>query len=139
MADEPAGPASPYFAELEANFTPTPNQWYDEIMPSIKSICELKVTEVLIRQTFGWQRRSAQILVSCSDIAKLAGLDKPSAFKGLKLALQRGYVYRIPAGPQEFAYGIRVGRQLPAPDIQPPRPPSKPSTSANGWGTSPIV
>lgn len=110
--------ASPFFPELEANFTPTPNWWYDELLPQLTSVNEIKVTEILIRQTYGWQRRRAQISLSCSQIAQLTRLSKSNAFDGLKLALARGYVYRIQTGAQRYAYGIRVGEGEPTISIQ---------------------
>jgi hypothetical protein len=39
------------FPSIEDNFTRTPNVWYDEYLPDIKSLAESKVIEFIIRKT----------------------------------------------------------------------------------------
>lgn len=87
------------------NYTQTPNEYYDELLPQITSLSEMKVTEVIIRQTLGWQRDEKQL--SLTLLEKLTGLSRVSVSEGIKLALQRGYVGRRKVNGA-YVYGLRV-------------------------------
>lgn len=123
------------------NYTQIPNSWLDNAVPQIASAAELKVTLALFRQTFGWHgKQQSQIRLTCTQIAKLAGLKKTGAFEGINAALKRGLVYRVQTGPQSFAYGLQIGDEEMPLDVKEPFIPKnntsnlteEPSVRANG-------
>jgi phage replication O-like protein O len=95
------------------NHTQTPNIYYDEIMPQIDTLAEMKVTEAIIRQTFGWHKTEDRL--SLSQLQELTGLSRQSVAEGVKSALKRGYIGRRKEG-QGYVYGLRVASQ----DTRPP-------------------
>lgn len=90
------------------NYTQTPNEFFDEVLPQITALSELKVTLAIMRQTFGWHRTEDQI--SLSRLQTLTGLSRQSVTEGVKLAMQRGYIGRRKQG-QNYIYGLRVSSQ----------------------------
>ena len=87
------------------NHTQTPNELYDELLPLIDSLAELKVTLAIIRQTFGWHKGEDRL--SLSQLETLTGLTRKSVAEGVKSALRRGYVGRRKVD-QGYLYGLRV-------------------------------
>ena len=92
------------------NYTQCPNVFYDEIMPEIETMAELKVTLAIIRQTFGWQKKEDQI--SFGQLEELTGMHRETVSEGIQAALKRGYVGRRKQG-KSYVYGLRVtGRNI---------------------------
>lgn len=85
-------------------FTKTPNWFYDELLPQIKSLAELKVTEVIIRQTIGYGHETRYL--SHTRLMKLTGLSSRSVRNGINDAVARGYIWRECYG-LSFVYGIQ--------------------------------
>lgn len=83
-------------------FTSIPNEFFDEALPNIKSLSELKVLLALFRKTYGWvshidQDTGAPVYkeedaVSLSQFEKLTGLSRPACSDGVKRAMDDGYV-----------------------------------------------
>lgn len=95
------------------NYTQSPNHFYDEILPLIDSLAELKVTDVIIRQTFGFHRDEKELSISL--LVTLTGLSKPSVVDGIERAMARGTVERRPFG-QGFVYRLRLVKNLNYPE-----------------------
>lgn len=87
------------------NHTQAPNSFFDELLPQISSLAELKVTLAIIRNTFGWHVQSAKL--SFTELEKLTGLSRQSVADGLELGMQRGTIRREAEG-NGFAYRLVV-------------------------------
>lgn len=85
--------------------TQAPNVFYDEWIKEINSLAELKVVEVVIRNTFGWHVE--RVKMSLADIKTATGLSKSSTQDGVRRAIKDGYVARVSNG-RSFAYEIPV-------------------------------
>ena len=97
-------------AFLPPNYTQTPNEFFDELLPEIDSMAELKVTLAIIRQTFGWHKVEDKL--SLTQLVELTGMHKETVSIGIQAALKRGYVGRRKAG-RGYLYGLRVkGRNI---------------------------
>lgn len=89
-------------------YTSIPNEFFDEVLPQIKSLSELKVILALFRKTYGWVSHvdpntgevmyKEQDRVSMSQFMELTGLSKPSCVDGVKRALEHGYIERVSEG-----------------------------------------
>src|SRR5512138_3042217 len=73
------------------NHTQTPNDFFDLIRDMEDS--ELRVTLVMIRNTFGFHRPG--FTMSIAELAKAAGLSENGAKAGAKAAEERGTFYRV--------------------------------------------
>jgi phage replication O-like protein O len=90
------------------NHTQTPNSFFDESLKQIKSLCELKVVLTVIRKTFGWQKRQERI--SLSQLEAVTGLTRQGVQKGVKLAIEHGFIERRAVG-QGFVYSLVLGNE----------------------------
>jgi hypothetical protein len=98
----------------EPNYTQAPNTFFDEILPQIDNLSELKVTLVVIRQTFGYHKEEDEL--SISRLVTLTGLSRPSVIEGVKRGLKRGTIGRRVLDPEakqdRFGYHARVVKNL---------------------------
>jgi phage replication O-like protein O len=97
----------------QPNHTQTPNSFYDELLPQITSLCELKVTLAIIRKTFGWRKHEDQL--SVSQLETLTGLSRKGVQDGLTLALKRGSIVRREQG-QKFFYSLKLCNDIARPE-----------------------
>lgn len=74
------------------NFTQAPNEFYDVLLREIDTLAELKVTELAIRFTFGFQRKSARMSISFFEHG--CGITRPTAIAGINAAVARGTLKR---------------------------------------------
>lgn len=88
------------------NHTQTPNTFFDVSLKEIKSLCELKVVLTVIRKTFGWQKRRERI--SLTQLEAMTGLTRQGVQRGVKLAVEHGYIERQAVG-QGFFYSLVLG------------------------------
>lgn len=89
------------------NYTQSPNVYFDSWLPEIKSLAELKVVGVVIRNTFGWHEKETSL--SLTDIEKLTGLSRGCAHDGVKRALAHGYITRRTDGLRgQASYRVAV-------------------------------
>lgn len=89
-------------------FTPIPNEFFDEVLPNIKSLAELKVILAVFRRTYGWvshiDPKTGQPVykeeesISMRDLQKMTGLSSASCVEGVKRALEDGYLERVQKG-----------------------------------------
>jgi len=89
-------------------FTQIPNEFFDKILPNIKSLSELKVILAVFRKTYGWvshiDPESGQPVykevdeISMSQFKELTGLSQPSCVDGVKRAMEDGYLERVKEG-----------------------------------------
>lgn len=91
------------------NHTQTPNSFYDDLLCQIDSLCELKVTLCLIRQTFGWHKTENEL--SLSQFQKQTGLSRQGVVDGIELGMKRGTILRRPHG-QGFVYRLKLVNDL---------------------------
>ena len=87
-------------------FTPAPNELFDELLPQIETLGEMKVTLAIIRQTFGWRRQER--MLTFSQLQEMTGLARGSVSAGIAAALERGYVGRRRGEGNAYFYGLRV-------------------------------
>lgn len=85
------------FQRLEANFTPTPNQFFDEVIRGDYPKCVIVIVAVLIRETLGWQdnvtgERRIEAELALSQITEKGGLSINSARQGIREAIAAGFV-----------------------------------------------
>ncbi|MBB6054089.1 hypothetical protein [Armatimonas rosea] len=79
------------FQPLEANFTPTPNQFFDYVVPNFPP-CVVSVVATIIRATLGWTdpltgEKRIEAELSVADIQRRAKLSRNSARDGIRGAL----------------------------------------------------
>lgn len=89
-------------------FTQLPNSFFDDVLPNIKSLSELKVLLAVFRKTYGWvshiDPESGQPVykevdeISMSQFKDLTGLSQPSCVDGVKRAIEHGYLERVRDG-----------------------------------------
>lgn len=91
----------------EPNYTQSPNVFYDELLREIDTLAELKVTDVIIRHTFGYHKDAAKL--SYAKLQGLTGMGRDSVAAGLRAALERGTIGRDPSG-NSFEYYLVVGQ-----------------------------
>jgi len=89
--------------EVNGYYTKTPNVWFDEIMPKIKSLAEMKVVSYFVRETIGWHRKNKK--ASYTEIMKGTGLSRQGAFVGVANAIDDGFLIREPHG-QSYTYSL---------------------------------
>lgn len=92
------------------NYTQTPNELLDDLLPQITSLSELKVTLAIIRNTFGWHREKKKL--SHSYLVQATGLSREGVNKGIQQAIERGYVGRKQDG-QSYVYWLNVEETTP--------------------------
>lgn len=98
------------YRKLDApNHTQTPNIFFDDSLPTIKSFAELKVILAIVRQTFGWHKADDRI--SISQLMKLTGLTRQGVINGVARALKDGFLDRQPVG-DSFTYSLRVVNEV---------------------------
>jgi len=81
------------------NTTPTPNQFYDEVLAKVKPVSELKVILYVIRRTYGWGKfvdriSQSQFKDGINGLDNGTGLSGPSVTRGLQAAVEHGYLAR---------------------------------------------
>lgn len=91
------------------NYTQTPNELLDDLLPEIKTIAECKVTFVVARYTLGWQRDETEL--TFSELERLTGLSRTAVSDGIKAAESRGSIVRRregPAGHERVFYELNI-------------------------------
>jgi hypothetical protein len=91
------------------NYTQTPNAFFDDVLPQINTLSELKVVTVIIRQTFGYHKQEDEL--SLSQLVAKTGLSKPSVVEGINAAMERGILQRKQRG-QGFGYSLNMASQV---------------------------
>ena len=107
----------PGFAPITSNFTTTPNQYFEVVLPEGPPSLAAFVGAVIhgtIGQIVNWHTGERQEWweASYSEIMAAAGLSKGSVVTAVRGAVEKGYVVREPAG-QSFRYRLRrVGEPI---------------------------
>jgi phage replication O-like protein O len=91
--------------ESATNYTKTPNVFFDDLLPQIESLTELKVTLAILRKTNGWQK--TQDTLSLSLLQTLTGLSRQGVLNGIEEGMKRGTITRKEQG-QSFSYGLKI-------------------------------
>lgn len=86
------------------NYTQVPNEILDSLMCDMNT-SELRVVLVIVRQTFGWHRKKAEL--SLSFLQHATGLSRQGVLNGIKAAMDRGLVSRVRAG-QSWKYELII-------------------------------
>lgn len=90
----------------EPNYTQSPNVFYDEILRDIDTLAELKVTDIIIRYTFGYHKDVAKL--SYDEFQELTGMGRQAIASGIKAALERGTIERArTANGFEYCLAVR--------------------------------
>lgn len=77
------------------NYTQTPNDLFDELLPSL-GLAELKVVLCVVRHTFGYHKDEAKL--SIREIARFTGLTAKSVMEGAEQAEAHGLIERYQDG-----------------------------------------
>src|SRR3990172_512854 len=77
------------------NYTQTPNDLFDELLPDM-GLAELKVVMCIVRHTFGYHRE--EIKISIRTMARFTGLTANSVMEGAKQAEDHGLIERYADG-----------------------------------------
>ena len=109
------------FQRLEANFTPTPNQFFDEIIRGDYPKCVIVIVAVLIRETLGWQdsvtgERRIEAELALSQITEKSALSINSARQGIREAIAAGFV--IETASHDNRHGARYALRWADPERQ---------------------
>ena len=118
------------FAPPRQNWTPLPNELIRQL-PRFTSHGELAVVLYAIRHTWGWHRASRRITldefehgIKRRDGSRLddgVGLSRPTIIKGLKRAVDHGFLDVTEEGPDagrmSHRYAVRIGG-VPADDCE---------------------
>jgi hypothetical protein len=91
------------------NYTQTPNLFFDTHLPEIRSLSELKITLVVLRNTLGWHAKEAELTIS--DLITATGLSNRHVIRGAALALERGTIRRravTTATGKTYAYEANI-------------------------------
>ena len=88
------------------NHTQTPNKIF-ALLP-LMGEAELKVTLVIVRDTFGWQAGGSATVRSLTVLMELTGLSRQGVLNGLNAGIKRGTLYRTSGDSNKAAYGLVV-------------------------------
>ena len=89
------------------NYTQTPNDVF-ALIPEMKD-AELRVTLIIVRETFGWQQGGSAAMLSLTDLMGLTGLSRQGVLNGLNAGKARGTIYQIKGErTAKTAYGLVV-------------------------------
>lgn len=103
----------------EPNFTQVPNKFFDMLADNMES-SEVRVTLIMIRQTFGFHRESFKM--GLSKLSDATGLSRNAVKDGAEAAEKRGTFYRTNPDEQgEAEWALVVNECLPP--MQPLTPP----------------
>ena len=106
-AHEPLGTQAGGMSLKPPNYTQVPNEVFG-LLP-VMADTELRVTLVIVRDTFGWQQPGAATELSLSELVMRTGLSKQGVVNGLKAGQERGTIYQLKgSGGMKSAYGLVV-------------------------------
>lgn len=130
-------------------YTQMPNEFFDEVLPNITSLAELKVLLAVFRKTYGWishiDNETGQVVykeadaIAMSQFKELTGLSVPSCVEGVRRGIDHGYLERVKEGHfgggdaslnESAVYAIRQKGPNPVPEGTPPIPPKKEKAAA---------
>jgi hypothetical protein len=88
------------------NYTSIPNEFFEEVLPFIETMSELKIILAIFRKTYGWVDRiengeaiyKLEDSISYSQFRSLTGLSDSSISDGIKLATEHGYIIKVKTG-----------------------------------------
>lgn len=122
-------------------YTAVPNIFFDEVLPNINNMSELKILLAVFRKTYGWVKEIDQSTgqpiykledeISYSQFEQLTGLSSTSIATGLTRAQNDGYLEKVQQGNYSgvtSAYRVVTSDSIPQkPRVQPTPPtPSQP-------------
>lgn len=97
------------------NYTQTPNDFFDEVLPTLKG-AEMKVLLVVMRQTFGWQKRWD--CISLTQMKSKTGLTTSSITSAVKSLTEKKLLITHKTGTpgnEETYYSLAVTDSKPDP------------------------
>jgi hypothetical protein len=120
-------------------YTAIPNVFFDEVLPNINNMSELKILLAVFRKTYGWVKEIDQNTgqpiykledeISYSQFEGLTGLSSTSVATGLNRAITNGYLSKVQQGNYSgvtSAYRVTTtDGSKPAPQIPKKETPAK--------------
>lgn len=91
-ADKPASAKNDFSGFPVPNFTQVPNNWFDEILPTIPTRSACMVMNVIFRQTFGWHKEWDRI--SITQLMKKTMLTRQSVINAIKYLSARNLIFK---------------------------------------------
>lgn len=86
--------------QLEDGYTPIANELLESILRSNINKQELFVILAIIRQTYGWKRKEAEI--SFNLFQKLTGIDRRNVARSIKSLLAKNLISRQPGTKMKY-------------------------------------
>ena len=77
------------------NYTQAPNEFFDDIAKTLKE-GELRVLLVIMRQTFGWQKKWDRI--SLSQLMQKTGMERKAVHNSLQSLIQKSLIQKHKEG-----------------------------------------
>lgn len=92
----------------QEGFTSVPNMFFDEVLPNIDNMSELKILLAVFRKTYGWIKEidpetgqaiyKLEDAISYSQFEEMTGLSNTSVMMGINRALKHGYLRKVQQG-----------------------------------------
>lgn len=111
-------------------YVPIPNVFFDQVLPNINNMSELKILLAVFRKTYGWVKEIDQMTgqpiykledeISYTQFEKLTGLSSTSIATGLSRAQSNGYLEKVQQGDYS---GVTSSYRIVTADGSKPRPP----------------
>lgn len=98
------------FRFARPNYTQTPNDYYDHVMPSLKTVGEHAVLQVVIRQTIGWGNKEWD-RISLTQLIKKTGRSRATVVKSVKSLIRKGLILKRTIGrngEQQVFYKLHI-------------------------------
>ena len=90
--------------QLENGYTPIANELLEGILLNNIGYAELKVLITIMRQTYGWSRKEAEI--STTLFESMTGLDRRHAVRAIKSLLDKGFIDRFAGAKMKYGQPV---------------------------------
>lgn len=90
--------------QLENGYTPIANELLEGILLARLGSAEIKVILVVLRQTYGWSRKEAEI--STTFFESMSGLDRRHIVRAIKSLLDKGYISRFSGAKMKYGQPV---------------------------------
>lgn len=81
---------SPYLSQPKT-YTPTPNDYYDRILPTLRTVGEHAVIQAIIRHTYGWGNKEWD-RISIAQLMGKTGLARSTVIRATKSLVAKGLI-----------------------------------------------
>lgn len=118
------------------NYTQTPNELF--ALQKLMKEAELRVTLVIVRETFGWNLGGHAAALSLQNLMTETGMSKQGVLNGVEAGRQRGTIRTVKVG-KEVYYGLSVKDVIVPQEGQLSRPKTVNLVDSDGQLSGPIA